>query len=549
MSNKYFGTLFLMILTIGSSLFAQNSLNGISHAMSITNNLTSPLRMAIDKHDVIFVTDVTTKTIKKFTVSGNFLGLIPFQGSPLSLAANSIDQIFVGDGETGFIYKIESDGTSTIFYTSCQFPSSMAFGADANLYISDSKLQEVHVVSPSGNLVRTIGNGNLIYPTGIEFDATNNRILVAEHGGIGDGSNLHAEVKIFDTQGNYISSIGSYGNGDGKFYRIQGIALNRCGNLFVIDPYQGEISLFSENGMYLSKFGQFGNHPGQLNLPMDIVFDSQDHAIVTSLNNGTLEVYDIQQALPTSNISLGAASICAGESIDVPVTFTGTAPWTFTYTKNGSNPSTVANTSQNPYIIHTTESGEYRVISLSDATTSGTCLSGSANIILSPVPQSSFTSHVTNLDVAFENTSLNETSAFWDFGDGYTSTDLQPSHIYASSGSYTVTLTTNNPCGNSTTTETLNLYMVQADILNLDNSIIFFPNPVKDILTIQFNTKQNRNCIIEITNMTGQTVFSKSTSTQNQINQINLNSLERGVYTLKIASGDYKKMGKLILIN
>ena len=47
----------------------------------------------------------------------------------------------------------------------------------------------------------------------------------------------------------------------------------------------------------------------------------------------------------------------------------------------------------------------------------------------------------------FKNTSLvqKNTSFFWDFGDGNTSTDFQPNHIYAAAGNYTVKLKLTDP--------------------------------------------------------------------------------------------------------
>jgi PKD repeat protein len=54
--------------------------------------------------------------------------------------------------------------------------------------------------------------------------------------------------------------------------------------------------------------------------------------------------------------------------------------------------------------------------------------------------------------VAFMNLSRNATSYTWDFGDGSTSTDLEPIHTYAAVGTYTVTLTATNPNGSATFT-------------------------------------------------------------------------------------------------
>lgn len=56
--------------------------------------------------------------------------------------------------------------------------------------------------------------------------------------------------------------------------------------------------------------------------------------------------------------------------------------------------------------------------------------------------------------VTFKNNSLNATSYLWDFGDGYTSTLMNPTHVYTKGGVYKVTLTGYNTTGNGTTTST-----------------------------------------------------------------------------------------------
>jgi PKD repeat protein len=48
------------------------------------------------------------------------------------------------------------------------------------------------------------------------------------------------------------------------------------------------------------------------------------------------------------------------------------------------------------------------------------------------------------LEVTFTNFSQNATSYVWDFGDGETSTEKDPVHVYAASGDYTVKLTATN---------------------------------------------------------------------------------------------------------
>ena len=163
------------------------------------------------------------------------------------------------------------------------------------------------------------------------------------------------KVWVFDVSGNLTTSFGRGGRGPGRFYRIQGISLGKCGNIYVNDSYQASISVFDENLTYITKFGVFGDSISQLNLPMDVVFDSQERIIISSLNNGAIELFNVSDTLPTSNIVNSDTTICAGDSTGIIINFTGTAPWNFTYTIDGMKPTNVT-TSSNPYTLNVADS-------------------------------------------------------------------------------------------------------------------------------------------------------------------------------------------------
>ncbi len=61
--------------------------------------------------------------------------------------------------------------------------------------------------------------------------------------------------------------------------------------------------------------------------------------------------------------------------------------------------------------------------------------------------------------VTFTSTSINGTSFVWDFGDGNTSTEQNPTHTYASSGNYTVLLTVSNQCNTDMRTREVNIQL------------------------------------------------------------------------------------------
>ena len=60
-------------------------------------------------------------------------------------------------------------------------------------------------------------------------------------------------------------------------------------------------------------------------------------------------------------------------------------------------------------------------------------------------------------EVTFTNYSVNATSHAWDFGDGNTSTETNPTHTYAEGGSYEVTLTATGLEGSASRSETINI--------------------------------------------------------------------------------------------
>lgn len=62
-------------------------------------------------------------------------------------------------------------------------------------------------------------------------------------------------------------------------------------------------------------------------------------------------------------------------------------------------------------------------------------------------PGTSFFTSVNELEVDFNNTSVNADTYLWDFGDGNTSTTANPQYNYAEEGEYMVTLTATNDCG------------------------------------------------------------------------------------------------------
>lgn len=103
-----------------------------------------------------------------------------------------------------------------------------------------------------------------------------------------------------------------------------------------------------------------------------------------------------------------------------------------------------------------------------DASTAEILQNAAAIAVLDSLPTWYLKHHDSLAHVSFESTldpvsssaSFEESTSYidsfiWDFGDGTTSTDSNPSHAYGQEGSYTVQLIGYGPCGNDTITNTI----------------------------------------------------------------------------------------------
>ena len=146
----------------------------------------------------------------------------------------------------------------------------------------------------------------------------------------------------------------------------------------------------------------------------------------------------------------------SGGEYDLPVTFTSTSTGTIdALTWNFGDGST--SSESNP--THTyTEAGTYTVtLTASGPGGDDTEVCSACITVEHPAPVARFNPSVTSgtydLAVQFANTSIGPIDTYlWDFGDGSTSTEESPVHIYTGEGLFTITLTATGPGGSSTET-------------------------------------------------------------------------------------------------
>ncbi len=373
----YLGLIFIISPVLTT---AQSESNTVYTCINqISENITAPVRIALDPKNNIYVSDVKQNRIIKYNTSGQLIKQIPLNFPPASIAVNKNEDLFIGDKNSGEIYKISSTGEISLFSDKCVSALSICFDSDEQMYVADGKQNGIIILDKNGNITGTLGKEVLTYPVCLFYDKRTNRILAGEHGGTGTGFTPECKIYVFDLQGNIINSFGSYGNNDGQFYRIQGITSGKCNNIYVSDPFQGTVSVFDKEYNFITKFGKFGNNPGELNMPLDIAFSEDEIIFVSSLNNGRIELFKAPENLPSSKIFDSDAVICPGDSTNIKIKLTGTPPWNFTYAVNGYAREEITS-EDSIFTLKISEPGIYEIIKLSDNTNTGSCFTGSAVI-------------------------------------------------------------------------------------------------------------------------------------------------------------------------
>lgn len=159
--------------------------------------------------------------------------------------------------------------------------------------------------------------------------------------------------------------------------------------------------------------------------------------------------------------------------------------------------------------------------------------SESLEITFHPNPMANFEFEGENLSVQFQNLSMGATNWTWEFGDGNTSNEENPMHIYATSGQYEVRLHAGSQAG--CIGESIQIIDVTTNIAEHFNlqGVEIFPIPFTHHLNIRFQEPELWDGL-EIWDSKGQFLTSKSNHEQNQLCILDTSQWPKGLYIIRL---------------
>ncbi|MBK7965769.1 MAG: M36 family metallopeptidase [Bacteroidetes bacterium] len=169
------------------------------------------------------------------------------------------------------------------------------------------------------------------------------------------------------------------------------------------------------------------------------------------------------------------------------------------------------------------------------------CISSIDTVVVMPV-NTNFGFVVTGNSVTFSDSSSSATSWLWDFGDGSTSAQQNPTHVYAANGTYNVTLSIDGLA--CSVTDSVNITSVGIDDLTGNNlQFSLYPNPANDQTRLLLNQKLKSSTSFVIYTLEGKVVRSMMVDAGVKEVLIPLTGLAQQLYmiVLKNDAGEFRE--------
>jgi DNA-binding beta-propeller fold protein YncE len=274
----------------------------------------------------------------------SFLGS-PVEGlvQPMGLALSADGQrLYITDFQGGRVLRMDFKDRSLTRFAPDEtftFPFNVALDADENVYVSDQNAKVVKVFDRGGRRLRSIGQGDLLRPTGIAVDPVRKMLFVSDTPGVasdkhrvlayaldgrlahevgnGRGSepgffnfptylavdeagnlfvadSLNFRIQVFDAEGRFVRAYGELGAGVGSFGKIKGLAFDGFGNLYVVDTEHSVVQIFNRDFQPLMWFGGPAPKFEYLQLPSCIATDRRTNRIyVCNQDFARINVYEL----------------------------------------------------------------------------------------------------------------------------------------------------------------------------------------------------------------------------------------------------------------
>ena len=243
----------------------------------------------------------------QFVTKWGSLGTEPGQFDGQNNVAGTGEFIYVPDYYNQRIQKFTNDGQFITMWGGSygeadgEFtnPHGVAIDSEGNVYVSERSGLRIQKFDPDGNFIAKWGSEG----TGDGQFQHLHDIAVGPDGGSENASQSSSNefvyttdtelfnVQKFTTDGVFITSWGSEGEGDGQFASLESLDVDTQGNVYVADYDNNRIQKLTSDGEFISAWGSEGSEQGQFDGPAGLAVDDEDNVYVTDVNNHRVQKF------------------------------------------------------------------------------------------------------------------------------------------------------------------------------------------------------------------------------------------------------------------
>ncbi len=216
---------------------------------------------------------------------------LPF-ASPLDIACDTNDDIYVSDSLRAQVYVFDVRGRFLRSFggageSRLQRPTGMLLDRKARrIYLTDTLRHQVMIFGMDGAPIRAIGKrgagpGEFNFPTAITVSA--GKLFVVD--------SMNFRIQTLTLDGQFLNAFGKLGNQSGTLNRPKGIAADTDGNLYLVDALFETVQVFDPQGRLLYYFGSGGARPGEFQLPSGISIDNRNLIYIADSLNSRVQVF------------------------------------------------------------------------------------------------------------------------------------------------------------------------------------------------------------------------------------------------------------------
>lgn len=286
----------------------------------------SPIGLAINQRDELFVTDLNNARLQKFTTEGAYLGGFDLPRDTPKRKTNLVGGIALDN--LGQIYMSFMGQHKVVVYTeSGEFvrewgklgkgdgelhqPGGIVLGADRSVYVADQCNHRIQKFTAEGTYLGQWGGHGTQPgqfggdgPAGSRFGGPNfltqdskGRLYTTE-GTLGRVQQLSADGKPLLAWGDKGDQPGGFGALETGYSKTSfgpvGVYVDRHDRVWV-SSLNDRVQLFTTGGKYLGGLGGTGKAPGQFARPHGMVLDRKGHLYVADSGNQRIQKFAIPE--------------------------------------------------------------------------------------------------------------------------------------------------------------------------------------------------------------------------------------------------------------